>query len=162
MKICRLLVLFFFVTVDLGASAGESPQEIRNGPYLFCNVFTSSACFGIAQGDKLNMEIVTDFVLYHISFSFGRSATIYSGFNPNMSASHGKNFEKCVGHNDFAECKRRNLDDGGIEFLARKDKDSQFLHVVISAGADGISLADSFLQNVRACSRSSGVISCTP
>ena len=162
MMIVRAFVLLILVASHWGASATEQPKNVRSGPYVFCNVFASDACFGIAQGDKLSMEIVIDFVLYHISFSSGRSATIYSGYHPDLSKSQGKTFEKC-GNNSFTECKRRNLDDGGVELLAQRDKQSQFLHVIVSAGAaKDTPLVESFLQNIRSCIRTGDAIRCVP
>lgn len=162
MILFRALMLFVFATANVGSSAVEQAQSSRNEPYIYCNVYTSGACFGIAQGDKLEMEIVIDYVFYHISFSFGRNATIYSGFNPALVTSQSMQFEKCLGGNHFDECKRRNLNDGGVEFLARPNKNSPFLHVIVSGGTDGISFVESFLQNIRACSKSGNNIRCKP
>lgn len=161
MKLLVSLLLFSILAAQ-SAAADQQPRNRQQGPYHLCNVFTSDACFGIAQGDKLNMEIVTDFVLYHVSFPFGRIATIYSGFNPTLADSPGGKFERCLKPNGFENCRRRSLDDGGFEFIANREKEGRQLHVIVSGGKDGAPLVDSFLENIRSCRRSGNTIHCAP
>ena len=158
----RVLILFFLIAGTGEATSGAQSRNLRTGSYLFCNVYLSSACFGIAQGDKLTMEVVADYVLYRVDFAFGRSATIYSGHNPAVQASPTTKFEKCRGLRGFAECRERNLDDGGVEFLARSNARAPFLHLVLSAGNGRTAEVDSFLQNIRACRRKGDIIDCDP
>lgn len=158
-----VLLLSLVSSMSSAIAATAETRVARHEPYVYCNVYAADACFGVARGDRLTMEPRIDFVVYEVSFSFGRTAVIYSGFNPRIGEDPGSGFKTCVGTNGFAECRRRELANGGVEFVASRDKQSAFLHIVISKGkADDLPKLESFLANIRACTYDGDSVTCTP
>jgi hypothetical protein len=149
-----------FAALPCGGATPE-PQEWPE-PYQYCNVFTSRACFGIIGGDKLGMEIVMDFVIHSVSFPSGRTATIYSGYHPSLSDRSGARFEKCAEPKGFPDCRRRNLDDGGVELIVRAEENGHAFHVTVSPGTKGAANIESFLRNIKPCRRIENTLQCAP
>jgi hypothetical protein len=137
-------------------------KHTLNGPYTYCDVILSDACFGIARGDKLSMEFIIDFYLYKVTFTSGRTAVIYHGFNPNIDDKDTTVFQPCALKNGFSSCKQRQFNNGGYELVARRDEESLIIHVTISGGSKGKEESISFLNNVRACKRVNHSITCSP
>lgn len=158
----RLLFLSIILATCTTSEADESRANLRTAPYIYCNVTLPDACFGIATGDKLTMEMVIDFVLYKVKFSSGRSATIYYGFNPTPSDKRGTEFISCSGMNGFGVCKIRSLENSGRELIAARDEKSEILHVIISDGSKGEESLKFFINNIRACKQTDSTISCAP
>lgn len=79
-------------------SAGCTPMpdsQEQQKRYVYCNVYTASACFGIAGGDAMTMRIPADFVTYDVELIGGAKVLIYSGYNPSrMSAGEGSGMKK--------------------------------------------------------------------
>jgi hypothetical protein len=158
-----VLLLLFISSMPSTFAATAEIRVVRHAPYVYCNVYAADACFGIAKDDRLTMAPAIDFVVYEVSFSFGRTAVIYSGFNPRIGVEPGSDFKPCAGSNGFAECRRRELANGGVEFVASRDQRSAFLHIVISKGkADDLPKLESFLANVRACTYDGDSVTCAP
>lgn len=159
MKCLPLLIALIFLTNTTLANSSTGPKPAQIEPYLFCNVFLADGCFGIAAGDRVTMQIVTDFVLYDLVFASGKRARLYSGFNPSVIDGQGEKFRTCEWHQDFGDCATRTLDDGRVEFLARRNKKSTVIHVVIDAGI-APRVVNSFLRNIRPCVLRSKTIRC--
>ena len=148
------------LSIVLGSalSSSNASERVRGVPYVFCNVYLSSACFGIAPGDKLDMEIVADFVLYEVKFSNGQSASIYSGFNPHPAHEQKNSFSPCTLLSPSTACKSRQTDNGGFEVIIGPSKKGMFIHVTLPDGDERIRL---FLSNIRSCeSESDTKITC--
>lgn len=158
MNIIRFLITFAILLYCQPGIASEKPRVGRGHPYLFCNVFLSDGCFGIAEGDRLVMQVVTDFVQYDLIFSSGGSARLYSGSNPDIKQENVK-FEHCAWRNKFSECKIRLLNDGRTEFFARRSAKSTAIHLVIEATVSR-AIANSFLRNIRSCTSNQKIIRC--
>jgi hypothetical protein len=142
----------------------KNVAQPRVEPYLFCNVYLSDVCFGIAAGDWLTLSHRGDFLLYNIHLTSGREGTVYYGFNPSLARNSEAEeaFRSCAGEGGFAECKRRAMIGGGIEFLARRDSQSMWTHITISGGRAGTEGVEAFLRNVRACEKKARSITCEP
>jgi hypothetical protein len=142
----------------------QNAMEPRAQPYLFCNVYLSDFCFGIAPGDHLTMAHRGGFLLYNIDFSFGGHATLYYGFHPTLNADSeaATSFTSCVGFGGFTECKRREMKGGGIEILARRDAQSMSTHLTVSRGDAAAQAIESFIRNMRACQKKGLAITCEP
>jgi hypothetical protein len=153
------LIATFLLLAAASATASTSPAIPRTGPYVYCNVYLSSVCFGIRSGDNLTMEIPADFVLYRIQLAFGAQATIYVGDNPELRQTDESKFQSCPHHNGFTECKQFK-GAGIIEFIGRNDAKSPFVHVVLRFEKESPALT-SFLNNVRACTRAGASITCS-
>jgi hypothetical protein len=158
MKISYFVIAVAILSFSQLGIASEKPVPGRAKPYLFCNVFLSDGCFGIAAGDKLTMQVVTDFVQYDLLFSAGGSARLYSGYNPNVTQENGE-FENCAWHHRFSECKTRVFHDGRREFLARRSAKSTAIHLVVDATVSSI-IVESFIRNIRSCTSSQKIIRC--
>jgi hypothetical protein len=157
----RLSVLLFLTLSSWSSSAQQQPSPTTGGSYVYCNVFASGACFGIAAGDSLTMSIPVDFVLYEVALSFGRKATIYSGYHPSTDAKSAE-FKPCAQNRGFLECRSRSLPGGGFEMLALSNENSPYLHVQVSGGEGNDAALQSFIGNIRACTRSPLQVSCSP
>lgn len=147
--------LFAWMQLAGGSACTAAPQQLSREPaasYAFCNVFTSSACFGIAPGDRLTMEIPADFVMYSVEFASGSTAKVCVGGNPSLATSAEMPLGTCYEKSGFVECRVRTLTDGTTEYLVRGGSQSDFVHVTISANASPSSTT-SFLNNIRACSK---------
>lgn len=161
MKIFHILTLAAILLFSNSGVAGEklnSGGGERTKPYLFCNVFLADGCFGIAAGDRLTMQVITDFVQYDLVFSSGGSARLYSGFNPNVIQEDGK-FENCAWNQRFSECKTRVLKDRRTEFIARRSAKSTAIHLMFDATVSP-SIVNSFLRNIRSCASNVKIIRC--
>jgi hypothetical protein len=63
----------------------------------------------------------------------------------------------------FSDCRIRRLNDGGIEFVASRDKQSARLHIVVSGGKkQDLPRLESFFANVRACTYQGDNVRCAP
>jgi hypothetical protein len=155
LRICLMLLAVFFS----GAVSAEDGSRPKQPPYLFCNVYLSGGCFGIADGDKLAVHIITDYVRYDLQFSSGGTAVIYSGFN-SSPIKQGRQFENCSWPSHFSECKMRTFEDGRIEYLSRRTNESSYIHLVIDKNVRP-PVAESFLRNVTACVTSEKSIQCS-
>lgn len=158
----RLLFLSIIFATCTTSEADESRANLRTAPYIYCNVTLPDACFGIAAGDKLTMEIVIDFVLYKVKFASGGSATIYYGFNPSSSDKRGTDFIACSGMNGFGVCKKRTLKNGDMELIAARDGRSEALHIIVAGDSKDQEIPNSFINNIRACKQTDSTISCAP
>lgn len=160
MKIFHILV----VAILLFSNSGVAGEKLDSGggerttPYLFCNVFLADGCFGIAAGDRLTMQVITDFVQYDLVFSSGGSARLYSGFNPSVMQENGK-FESCKWSQRFSECKSRVLNDRRTEFIARRSAKSTAIHLIVDASVSS-TIVNSFLRNIRPCTSNGKIIRC--
>ena len=161
MKIFHIMIVGVVIFFSNWAIAGENAgagRKLKNEPYLFCNVFLADGCFGIAAGDKLTMQVVTDFVQYDVMFASGGSAHLYSGFNPNIAQADEK-FKNCAWDQKFSECSIRVLNDGRTEFFARRSAKSTAIHLMFEAKVSPI-IVDSFLRNIQSCTSSLKIIQC--
>jgi hypothetical protein len=160
----RILYIPIMSAILLFGNSGVAGEKIDAGgggrikPYLFCNVFLADGCFGIAAGDRLTMQVITDFVQYDIMFSSGGSARLYSGFNPNVMQEDGK-FENCAWSQRFSECKTRVMNDRRTEFIARRSAKSTSIHLVFDATVSPI-IINSFVRNIRSCTSNVKIIRC--
>jgi hypothetical protein len=161
MKFFYFPITFAILLFSNFGVAGEKLDTEDRGriePYLFCNVFVADGCFGVAAGDRLTMQVVTDFVQYDLMFSSGGSARLYSGFNPNIMQDDAK-FEDCDWNQSFSECKTRTLNDRRTEFIARRSAKSTAIHLVFDAKVSP-RIINSFLRNIRSCRSDLKIIRC--
>lgn len=79
-RIVNLLCLILGAQVAGCASTANAAEQPRY--YVYCNVYTPSACFGIASGDVMTMRVPIDFVAYDLVLVGGARLSIYSGYNP--------------------------------------------------------------------------------
>jgi hypothetical protein len=157
-----IIKIVLFLAFHSISQASDSKILTRKGPYIHCNVILSDACFGTVKGDKLSKEFAIDFLIYRLTFSSGRTAVIYYGFNPNINDKEANIFQPCVKDNGFSSCKQRILSDGGYELIARRDEESLIIHTVISGGSKAKIESMSFLNNIRACKKIEQKITCAP
>lgn len=72
--------------------------------YVYCNIYLENACFGIAAGDSLKMEIPVDFVLDTVSLRDGAKAVIYEGNSP-QNVFAGKTPKRCPNAHNAYQCR---------------------------------------------------------
>ena len=148
-----VLVLITLTTIS------DAPAAQNENRYVHCNVFLQTACFGISQGDSLNMQIPFDFVLYQIEFGFGGKALIYSGYNPQEVGSDSVHLSSDCGRKSDS-CNLYRVSPNQHRLLFEVDGD--FLDISLSGVSnEDLDQLNSFLHNFRYCeSPSSGVV-CT-
>lgn len=140
-----LLLLFSFSFACMAADRAKARSE----PYIYCNVYLSGFCFGVSQGDVVEMRPVIDFVLYDVALEGVGKARIYSGYHPSVDQDVGQ-FSPCSRIRTKLKCESRPMGKEGIEALIGPSKNGTFMHLTLDQGAEtekGIS----FLANIRAC-----------
>jgi hypothetical protein len=151
----RIAIAALLTALAINAEAQVTQKDNR---YVYCNVFLETACFGIAQGDNLNMQIPFDFLLYGIKFSFGGSAQIFSGFNPERIDSNSVLISSNCGRKSDS-CNLYRVAQEQYRLLFEVDGD--FLDVSLSGiSIDNFEEFNSFLHNFRHCSRSGSGVMC--
>ncbi len=128
------------------ALASVAPQN-----YVHCNVFASVVCFGIGGGDKLEMSLPRDYVLYSVALAQGPRAVIYDGFNPNFASRRLKALvQRCF--SERRDCSFVDRTEDQVEAVHFDAASGQAVHIVITKAERGeVSDADEFLMNFRAC-----------
>jgi hypothetical protein len=165
----------FFLAAML-SSCGKSAPDMQNsevsasavvqrqGPYIYCNVYLQDACFGVASGDRLEMQIPVDFSLYQVSFAGGARAEIYYGTNPALpKVVKGE----VKWHSENGEFRRFDAaGTGGVTetnyvYQPAGSKIGNIIHVkVFSAAKDGETVK-SFIENFRPCKANAPSIQCS-
>lgn len=151
-----LLFALLVALVCPGGQVAAAELQGRESPYLFCNVYLSGACFGLAQGDTLTMEVVLDFVIYDLKIGDNKSIRVYSGFNPSLLKDQKQSFSKCLLIDTQSPCKSREIDDAGFEALIGPAKNGSFVHVIVKDGMRDERVRK-FLRNVRSCKNAGDV-----
>jgi len=144
-----------FCLLAISPGSTSAAFEDRN---VTCNVFASGACFGVAPGDKLTMEVIVDFVQYQVAFAGGGLATIYSGYNPSVAQSPA--WKPCVSVMGFNDCRERRPQADVIEVIARRDENAPYVHVVVTPKNTPADLIKAFLKTVHPCRRADLSVSC--
>lgn len=92
----RTLALLCLMLGSQSAGCTSMPDSLEQRKRsVYCNVYTASACFGIADGDVMTMRIPADFVTYDVELIGGAKVLIYSGYNPSrVSAGEGSGMKK--------------------------------------------------------------------
>ncbi len=155
MRIHIAVLLVSLAGLTTNAEAQINQEENR---YVYCNVFLEIACFGISQGDNLNMQIPFDFLLYGIKFNFGGSAQIYSGFNPERIDSNSFLISSNCGRKSDS-CNLYRVAQDRYRLLFEVDGD--FLDISLSGiSKDNFKQFNSFLHNFRYCTPSGSGVLC--
>jgi len=74
---------------EAAPSSAAHEMVTRSGPYVYCNVHLSDACFGVGPGDHLRMDIPVDSTVYQLGLAGGGRVEIHYGTNVRRRA----NFE---------------------------------------------------------------------
>ena len=154
-----LLVLGSF-TNDSDFSVHASPAQAgsQSSRYPYCNVFTSSSCFGVSQGDRVTLTIPADYQLYEITLSYGISATVYAGRHADMDAFDSAASCRTSSRDDI--CRRLELP-GGLKYLYYSEReDSSIVVTVRGVNEANLSLARDFLLGFRHCRRRDEGVAC--
>jgi len=150
-------VLFLFLLLLSVSSGCASSAEVVSTPnrniYVHYNVMLSSACFGIAAGDELQMRIPADYVLYEIKFNDGRSAVVYFGHHAKIvDPVLRTNFEDCVATAETCSFIREN--GAVLEAMYLGDREKSGVHLLLSGINPGnLGRAREFVDNFRPCRR---------
>ena len=153
----RILAVLVFLAVFATNSKAQTDQ-VENR-YIYCNVFLEPACFGISQGDSLNMQLPVDYLLYGIRFVFGGKAQIYSGFNPEGVDSNSLHISSNCGRKSDS-CNLYKISWDRYRLLYEVDGD--FLEITLSGiSKDNFGQFNDFLHNFRYCNRSGSSVYCT-
>jgi hypothetical protein len=145
-----LVVLTALAATSARAEIPVSAPARHASRYIYCNVYLDDACFGIASGDTLKMEIPVDFVLDTVSLWNGVKVVIYEGHNPEDTFG-GKTAMSCPAASDAHQCQYKKSA-GQYDLLYQATANSQIIHLRIT----GITLANQagvadFLSGFRRC-----------
>lgn len=142
------------------AAPVASPVQSR---YVYCNVYASTLCFGIAAGDKATVAIPVDFVLYDIQLLDKAAGSIYVGGHPEAADKSLVQFERDYPATDDA---------GGYQYRLMKSGEHEILYTAPYLNAplaqirlhatkeDQGRLVGDFLRNFRPCRMESAKVSC--
>lgn len=142
------------------ASLASEPAQQSATRSVYCNVYLDDACFGIAQGDTLTMEIPSDFVLDTVRMGGGIQATIYKGYHP-KDVFAGKAPKNCPVMGGAYQC-RYVKSASQYDLLYQATANAQVIHMHI----DGVTEMNSpavtdFLSGFRRCHATGQSVQCT-
>jgi hypothetical protein len=145
-----LIVLAGFTSSGVRAEVSASKSAQPSTRYVYCNVYLDDACFGIASGDTLKMEIPVDFVLDTISLWNGAKVVIYEGNHPE-DVFAGKVTKSCPATSGAYQC-QYTTSSGQYDLLYQATDNSQAIHLRIT-GVTSINQAGviGFLSGFRRC-----------
>ncbi|MDE2279841.1 MAG: hypothetical protein KGK04_09720 [Xanthomonadaceae bacterium] len=92
-----------FLGLANGTSRAASATAPVNSRYVYCNVYLTDACFGLAGGDVMKMELPADFVLRTVSLWNGTQVVIYEGHQPEDAFKDGT-AKTCPSAGDAKQC----------------------------------------------------------
>lgn len=142
-------------------SSRAADQPPHGSRYIYCNVYLDTACFGIANGDALDMKIPADFVLYTVKLGTDVKAEIYSGNNPQDRVFDSAQSKQCMPAGQPGKCLYVKSADA-IDLLYQANANVAFVHIhltgVKASNADDIK---DFLANFRSCKPVDQSIQCT-
>lgn len=135
--------------VSACATAEHMPRPARS-TYVYCNVYTTIACFGVAQGDRLQMTIPADFVHYELELGAGLRASVYVGYSPRPSSPDlVELFVRCS--KTAKPCAR--IVNGRATLEALYWEDGEAVHLTLLGLNDqNRNVAREFVDNFRRCS----------
>jgi hypothetical protein len=140
----------------MGVASGAQAQTPVFAPakqsarYVYCNVYMSDACFGIASGDTLTMEIPVDFVLDTIRLWNGVQVVIYEGNHP-QDVFAGKAVRSCSSASQAHQC-RYTKTDSQWDIVYQAAASSQMIHLRITGvKPDNQAGVAGFLSGFRRC-----------
>ncbi|HYG07036.1 MAG TPA: hypothetical protein VD865_11625 [Stenotrophomonas sp.] len=147
-----------------GAGASMEAEVLRQGPYIYCNVYLQDACFGIGQGDQLEMQVPVDFSLYRVSLAGGARAEIYYGTNPALpKVVNGE----VTWHSENGEFRRFDEADASGEtktnyvYRPAGSKVGNIVHVTVYSSTGDGDIVKSFIENFRPCRASGPGLQCS-
>lgn len=155
-------IALFFTALITSAACASSYSRQKQNRYIYCNVYTSTLCFGIAAGDSSRMSIPSDFVLYEFHLANGVTGSFYSGYNPE------KTDETLVAvRRDFVgddgSYEYRSMKNGDRDIIYRSSRESEpIAHIRFHKMSDLQTLmAGDFLRNFRPCGTNGTGMNCT-
>lgn len=164
-KLCAsgILLFGFLLFGVISAHASSLPgNEVAAAPQrIYCNVYTSIACFNIGTGDKLKMSLPADFLLYDIQLASSVRVRIYQGHNPETGVF--KSARPCKAQTGTSRCSYVRsasvldvLYDSGI-----RNRPLLHIHIEEPVGEDSTKVVHEFLAGFHPCSRSPTALTCT-
>lgn len=98
-----ILMAIAILGLTTGTSRAATTAAAVSSRYIYCNVYLTDACFGLASGDVMKMELPADFVLRTVSLWNGARVVIYEGHQPE-DAFKGKTAKTCPSANGAKQC----------------------------------------------------------
>ena len=139
---------------EAAPSSAAHEMVTRSGPYVYCNVHLSDACFGVGPGDHLRMDIPVDSTVYQLGLAGGGRVEIHYGTNvplpPELVSS---DVTRSTANGEVKYLRQDNGGDTQLSY-AFKPKHSaigMMLYVKVLAPAEGRRSAASFIENFRPC-----------
>lgn len=145
-----IVMAIAFMGLASGRLRAETPTTPPSTRYVYCNVYMTDACFGLASGDVMKMELPADFVLRMVTLWNGAHVVIYEGNHPE-DAFKGKTTKKCPAARDAHQCQYA-VTGNQADVLYQAAGNSQMIHLRITRGtaANWASVAD-FLSGFHRC-----------
>lgn len=129
--------------------------------YSSCNVYLETACFGIVQGDVLEMHIPVDFVLYDLHLLFGGDIRIYWGFDPQPIDEEAVLLSDLM-RSDSGRVRLYSSGDQQYRLQWRKSPEGVTLDLILDGvSGENYSEFNGFLNNFRECFREGESITCS-
>ncbi len=166
-----LLSPCFAIALLASCAQGNSPEKAatnhqkpeRKPPYIYCNVYLQDACFGVASGDSLRMQIPIDFTMYEVTLSGGVKAEIYYGTNPDIpkvlpGEKSWRSTDGTFRIFDVAQPGRSTT--SNYVFAPAHSKSGNVVHVRIFSSAGNDNVVKSFIANFRPCEAEDSSLHC--
>lgn len=132
--VATVVAMMGLVSGCLRAEPPTAPPAPANTRYVYCNVYLTDVCFGLASGDVLKMELPADFVLRTVSLLNGAQAVIYEGNHPE-DVFKGKAPKICPAADDVRQCQYTTTGNQ-TDVLYQAGGNSQMIHLRITGITD--------------------------
>lgn len=125
-----IVVVIAFMGLASGCIRAETPTTPASTRYVYCNVYMTDACFGLASGDVMKMELPADYTLRMVTLWNGAHVVIYEGNHPE-DAFKGRRAKECPVAGDAHQCQYA-VTGNQADVLYQAAGNSQIIHLHIT------------------------------
>jgi hypothetical protein len=151
--------LFSMIFTSNVAHSGPLPGPDK-GRYPYCNVYMNSLCFGIAPGERLSMDIGSDFVIYKVSLIKGASVDIYDGYNADSDDIKNDRSSIDCSIGKF-KCLSRNIGKDASEIFFNNENSGNEVFIKINGkNINNGDVINDFVHGFRGCERKAQSVMC--
>lgn len=161
-KTLSLMGITVACTIWASACLSEAPisSASASSPYVYCNVYLVTVCFGISHGDVLKMKIPADFSMYTINLANGLQVIIYDGRHPEIEINAAK--AKPCENSDAVYICQVTSSAGQLNILYQPTSKSNIIHIRASGITDkNTAELRNFLNGFRSCRAIGQSMECT-
>jgi len=155
-------LLLILISINIPCVSATMIDNSPSSDYLFCNIFMTSACFGIASGDEVEISMPVDFFLYKVRLSQGVFIQVYEGYNPKPIVDQDISAQQECASTKFKTCVLDIMKDGKYIVEYKHDNRSTEVQIAFQGITEGNkNKIKDFLGNFRSCIRIDDSVTCS-